>query len=140
MFEVLISQLLVKMGYQGVETTKKTADGGIDVRGTLVVADVIRIRLAIQAKCWKKNVHSPTVQQVRGSLGSNEQGLIITTSNFSAGAKAEAERPNATPVSLMNGTQLVDLLVEHELLVRRSPQTLLGLALDDLDEGAQSEV
>ena len=138
-FESLISQLLVKMGYQGVETTKRTKDGGIDVRGTLIVADVIHIRLAIQAKCWTGNVHSPVVQQVRGSLGSNEQGLIITTSDFSRGARTEAERPNAAPVSLMNGEQLVQLLIEHELLVRRSPQTLLRLALDDLDEGAQTE-
>lgn len=135
LFELLIGQLLLKMGYQSIETTRKTGDGGIDVRGTLVIAEVIRIRLAIQAKCWKKNVHSPTVQQVRGSLGSNEQGLIITTSDYSSGARAEADRPNAAPVSLMNGKQLVNLLIEHELLVRRTPQVLLRLALEDLEDG-----
>lgn len=133
-FEALVNQLLVKMGYHKVETTRKSSDGGIDVRGILVIAEVIHIRLAIQAKCWKNNVQSPTVQQVRGSLGSNEQGLIITTSGFSAGARLEAERHNAVPISLMDGEQLVNLLIEHELLVRRSPHTLLSLALEDLAE------
>jgi restriction system protein len=35
-------------------------------------------------------VQAPVVQQVRGSLGAHEQGLIITTSDFSTGARSEA--------------------------------------------------
>ena len=44
------------------------------------------------AKRWKANVQAPTVQQVRGALGAHDQGLIITTSDFSAGARAEARQ------------------------------------------------
>jgi restriction system protein len=57
----------------------------------MVTGDVIRTRMAVQVKRWKANVQSPTFQQVRGSLGAHEQGLIITTSDFSKGARAEAE-------------------------------------------------
>jgi restriction system protein len=127
-FEGLISQLLVAIGFEDVEVTSYSGDGGIDVRGTLVVAGVIRLRMAVQAKRWKANVQAPMVQQVRGSLGTHDQGLIITTSDFSARARVEAERPNADPVALMNGEQLVALMVEHGIGVRRTSHAVLTLA------------
>ena len=126
-FEDLIGQLLAAIGFAEVEVTSRTKDGGIDVRGTLVVGDVIRTRLAVQVKRWKQNVQSPVIQQVRGSLGAHEQGLVITTSDFSKGAKEEAERADATPVGLMNGEQLVALLVENEIGVRKTPLQLIQL-------------
>lgn len=115
------------MGSSKVEVTARSNDGGIDVRGTLVVGDVIRTRLAVQVKRWKNNVQSPAVQQVRGSLGTHEQGLIITTSDFSKGAREEATRANATPVGLMNGEQLVDLLIQNEIGITLTPLQLIQL-------------
>ena len=47
-----------------------SGDGGIDVRGTLVVGDAVRIRMAVQAKRWKDNVPVKVVREVRDSLGS----------------------------------------------------------------------
>jgi hypothetical protein len=126
-FEDLIGRLLAAIGFEEVEVTSRTKDGGIDVRGTLVVGDVIRTRLAVQVKRWKQNVQSPIIQQVRGSLGAHEQGLVITTSDFSKGAKEEAERADTTPVGLMNGEQLVALLVENEIGVRKTPLQLIQL-------------
>jgi restriction system protein len=61
-------------------------------------------------------------------LGAHEQGLVITTSDFSSGARKEAERPDATPVALMKGDELVKLLVEHDIGVRRVPADLIELA------------
>jgi len=135
-FEELISQLLAEMGFEMVEVTKVSGDGGIDVRGTLVVSEVIRIKMAVQVKKWKpKNrVLAPVVQQVRGSLGTHEQGLIITTSDFSKGAVEEAVRSDAVPVALMNGEQLALLLMENGLGVRRSAPDLFEIDEDLTDE------
>lgn len=135
-FEELIAQLLAEIGFEDIEVTKHSGDGGIDVRGTLVVGDVIRTRMAVQVKKWKpKNrVQAPTVQQVRGSLGTHEQGLIITTSDFSSGARTEAARDNAVPVALMNGEQLVALLAQYEIGVTRRAHDLL-----EIDEGVDSD-
>jgi restriction system protein len=133
-FEELVGRLLAAIGFEEVEVTSRSNDGGIDVRGILVVGDVIRTRLAVQVKRWKKNIQSPVIQQVRGSLGAHEQGLIITTSDFSKGAKEEAERPDATPVGLMDGEQLVALLVEHELGVSKTAMELIEVG-ETLDEG-----
>jgi restriction system protein len=65
--------------------------------------------------------------QVRGSLGAHDHGLIITTSDFSAGAREEAERPNAVPVALMDGGRLVDLLVESDIGVHRTAYNVIEL-------------
>jgi len=131
-FEELISQLLAEMGFEMVEVTKISGDGGIDVRGTLVVGDVVRIKMAVQVKKWKlkNNILAPVVQQVRGSLGVHEQGLIITTSDFSAGAIKEAAQSDKTPIALMNGEQLVMLLMEHGIGVHRSTPDLFEIDED----------
>lgn len=135
-FEQLINLLLVRMGFEEVETTDYRNDGGIDVRGTLVVGDVIRTKMAIQVKRYSsQNIQAPVVREVRGSLGTHEQGLIITTSDFSAGARAEAERNDAIPIGLMNGRQLVRLLVEHEVGIKRKPAEIFELSPIELDNG-----
>lgn len=133
-FEELIAQLLAEMGFEMVEVTKLSGDGGIDVRGTLVVGDVVRIKMAVQVKKWKlkNNILAPVVQQVRGSLGVHEQGLIITTSDFSAGAIMEATQASKTPIALMNGKQLVTLLMEHGIGVHRSTPDLF-----EIDDGVE---
>ena len=127
-FEALIGHLLVALGFDEVVVTKASNDGGIDVRGTLVVGEVVRTDMAVQVKRWKGNVQAPTVQQVRGSLGVHEQGLIITTSGFSKGAREEATAPGKTPVGLMDGEAVVRLLVEHGIGVTRTPLDLLEIA------------
>ncbi len=135
-FEATIASLLVALGFEDVIVTPATSDGGIDVRGVLVSGDVVRTKMAVQVKRWKRNVQAPTVQQVRGSLGAHEQGLIVTTSDFSSGAYSEAERPDATPVGLMNGELMVALLVEHDIGVTRNDISILeqcGLELIDPD-------
>jgi restriction system protein len=126
-FEELMVQLLVALGFEDVSLTPASGDSGIDVRGTLVVGDVVRTQMAVQVKRWRRNVQAPIVQQVRGSLGTHEQGLIITTSDFSKGAREEAARPNAVPVGLMNGEQLVALLVESSIGIQRTSYELIEL-------------
>ena len=126
-FEELVGLLLAEMGFESIEVTKFGGDGGIDARGTLLISDVVRIKMAVQAKRWQNNIQRPIVQQVRGSLGVHEQGLIITTSDFSKGAIKEANESDKTPVGLMNGEQLATLLMEFNIGVRRTSHKLFEL-------------
>ena len=65
------------------------------------------------------------------SLSSSERGMIITTSDFSSGAKKEAEDPTkASTISLVNGEQLVKLLVKHGIGVTRDQIEILELDTD----------
>ena len=88
-------------------------------------------KMNVQAKRWKNRVQSPMVQQLRGSLGAHEQGLIITTSDFSKGAQTEAIQADKTPIALMNGEQLVTLLMEYSIGVSSTSHVLF-----DLEEGS----
>ena len=127
-FERLITTLLPLMGFSSAEQTQYTRDHGVDVRGTLIVHESINIKLAVQAKRWKDTVAAPVVQALRGSLKTDERGLIVTTSNFSDGAKKEAARTDAhAPIDLINGKQLVDLLVAYNLGVTKNRYQLLQL-------------
>ncbi len=132
-FEEMIARLLAEIGFEDIEVTRRSGDGGIDVRGTLVVGEVIRTRMAIQVKRWKPSnrVQAPEVQKVRGSLGTHEQGLVVTTSDFSPGARDEAARANAVPVALMNGEQLVALLAAYEIGVSKQTHDIIDLGEDD---------
>ena len=51
------------------------------------------------------------VRDLRGSLkvADSEQGLVITPSDFTAEAKAEAQSAGKTPITLINGEDLVNL-------------------------------
>lgn len=71
---------------------------------------------------------------MRGSLKIHEQGLIVTTSDFSKGAVNEANRVDATPIALMNGKQLVKLLMDYEIMVKREPCSIFELDKSDEEE------
>lgn len=133
-FEDLVGELLTALGFEKVDVSVLSGDGGVDVRGTLVVGDVLPIKMAVQAKRWKANVQAPTVQQVRGSLGAHEQGLIVTTSGFSAGAREEAQKADAAPVGLMDGETLVELLAANDIMSRRTSMDIVELEDEDEEE------
>ena len=132
-FEELVSKLLVAIGFEDVEVTRSHGDGGIDVRGTLVVGGSVKTQMAVQVKRWKNNVQAPVVQQVRGSLGAHERGLIITTGDFSNGAMTEAQSPYKDPIGMMNGKQLVQQLTEFQIGIHRTSYDLIELGDPDSD-------
>jgi hypothetical protein len=126
-FEELIGELLERIGFEDVEVTKRSGDGGIDVRGVLTVGGVTRVRTAIQVKRWANNVPDRIVRELRGSIGPAEQGLIITTSGFTKPAINEAEMAGRAPVTLIGGDLLVELLAEFEIGVKRQSRPVLQL-------------
>jgi hypothetical protein len=125
-FEELIRSLLEEMGFDEAETTAYRRDEGIDVRGILRTNPLSTTKVAIQAKRWTANVGSGVVRELRGSLrvADTEQGLIITPSDFTADAKNEAEASGKTPITLINGTQLVELLIQYQVGVKQEQYTV----------------
>lgn len=128
-FETLIGELLIAVGFEesSVQVTSYSNDGGIDVRGILNAGDVTAVNAAVQVKRWKKNIQTNVVRELRGSLTTHEQGIIITTSGFSSGARAEANAIGKAPISLVNGTELIELLVKHSIGVNKEPHTVITL-------------
>jgi restriction system protein len=139
-FEELIGELLERIGFEDVEVTKRSGDGGIDVRGVLTVGGVTRVKTAIQVKRWANNVPDRIVRELRGSIGPAEQGLIITTSRFTKAAIKEAEVSDRAPVTLINGDLLVELLAEYEIGVKRQSRPVLQLDESALAGATETEV
>jgi restriction system protein len=121
-FEALISELMLALGFDEstIKITPFGNDKGIDVYGILRAGGITEIKAAVQVKRWKNNIQAPIVRDLRGSLTVHQQGIIITTSDFSAGARKEAEELGKTRISLINGEQLVELLVQYEIGIKRA--------------------
>lgn len=133
-FEVLIGALLIALGFDEVEVTRYSSDGGIDVRAVLSVGGMTEVRTAIQVKRWSNSVTGRTVRELRGGLGPHERGLIITLSDFTRDARREAVESDRSPITLINGENLLDFLIDNEIgVVRRSVMIL------QLDEASLSE-
>lgn len=124
-FEDLVAEkILEALGFkrESIEVTPYQKDGGIDARGILEACDgVVEIKMAVQVKKRKSNqkIQAPDVQKLRGALATGERGMIITTSDFTSGAKEEAVRESATPIALMTGEALVSHLIVNEIGVKK---------------------
>ena len=97
LFEKIVVELLVKMGYGGSrkdagKAIGKSGDEGIDgiIKEDRLGLDIIYI----QAKKWENTVGRPEIQKFAGVLQGQraKKGIFITTSNFSQEAHDYASR------------------------------------------------
>jgi HJR/Mrr/RecB family endonuclease len=131
-FELLVRTLFSKLGYKDVVVTKRSGDAGIDVRAVLAAEGVGNIRTCIQVKRQQSPVGRPIVQNLRGSLGPHEVGIIVASSGFSDDARVDAQDPTKAPIALIGGQELAELLLKYEIGVRHIDRKLYRLALSDL--------
>ena len=134
-FEHLIKLLLVAMGYENVEVIGGVGDKGVDVVADIALG-ISSVREVIQAKRQKSNTGRPVLDQLRGSLHYFQavRGTIVTTGGFTKGTKDAAFLPGAPPITLIDGDTLVNLLVEHDIGIRRREIRIL-----EFDEASLSE-
>ena len=114
-FEILVGHLLTALGFESSEVIGRTGDGGVDARGELNVSGMAKVKLFVQAKRYKlgSRVSANTVKALRQAIPRDGQGAFITTADFDRKAPEIATDPNFPRIGLINGRQLVDLLVEH---------------------------
>ncbi len=129
--EVHSTDVLVALGFEGCR-----GDGVLRRRRNRPARSSCRwrvtdVRTAIQVKRWANNVSGRTIRELRGGLGPHERGLVITLSKFTKDARAEAEATDRSPISLVNGDRLIDLLIDNDIGVSRRRVTIL-----ELDEGS----
>ncbi len=118
-FEQLVIDLLLKMGYGGSkmeagEVLGRTNDGGID---GLIKEDRLGLdTIYVQAKKWENSVPVSQVRDFAGALLSKKakKGIFITTSSFPNSAK-EFVASIEPRIVLIDGEQLAELMIEHDL-------------------------
>lgn len=117
-FEKVCRELLRESGFENVEITGGSADGGIDGFGTLEINPFVSFKVIFQCKRYKEGntVSRAQVGDFRNAMiGRAEKGIIITTSTFSNAAIQEAHRDGAPKVELVDGEMLVKMFEKVEL-------------------------
>ena len=118
-FEKVVVKLLQAMGYGGVSgealVTGRSGDAGIDgiIKEDKLGLDVV----CIQAKRWEGTVGRPVIQGFVGSMDfvRARKGVILTTSQFSRDAVDFVDRIEGKKVVLIDGPQLADLMIDHNV-------------------------
>jgi restriction system protein len=125
-FELLVVKLLTALGFE-VEHTGQSGDGGVDVVALLSLSGLTSVLTRVQAKRRAHSVSGATVRELRGALKIDERGLIVTTAEFTADAKREAEAESKARIGLIGGEELVRLCVEHGIGIEERKVSLIEL-------------
>lgn len=119
LFENMVVELLVKMGYGGshkdaAKAIGKTGDEGIDgiIKEDRLGLDIIYI----QAKRWEHTVGRPEIQKFAGALQGQhaKKGIFITTSSFSQDAH-DYIRSIDSKIILIDGESLAQSMIEYNV-------------------------
>lgn len=113
-FEVFLTSLLSAIGFEA-EHTGRTGDGGVDARGDLDIAGMARVKLYLQAKRYRLDarIGANEVKKLRQAIPFGGQGAFITTADYRESAREAATEVGFPRIGLINGRQLVDLLVQY---------------------------
>lgn len=118
-FERLCQRLLRESGFEKVEITGRSGDGGLDGIGVLQVNPFVSFKVLFQCKRYKGSVVPSQVRDFRGTMqGRADKGIILTTGTFTTEAKKEASRDGVPPIELVDGDKLMDMFEKLELGVR----------------------
>lgn len=114
-----LTQVLEALGFQEVEITQATRDGGVDARVTYQ-RGLVQAQAIVSAKHWKNRVPVDEVRKVRGIKGSEDTAIIVTSGSFSGEAQREAEPgQNQRAVYLIDGKKIVDICRTHNIGIRK---------------------
>jgi restriction system protein len=141
-FEKFCKVLLSAYGFDNLVVTKKSRDGGIDGHGIFKggLLDILNINVGFQCKKRKNDkIVSSDIDKFRGTLRPDyEVGIFFTTTDFTFDAKKNAVKEGASPVFLINGEVIVNIMLEKRLGIEAENITIynynLELAFDDSDE------
>ncbi|MDZ4180442.1 MAG: restriction endonuclease, partial [Coriobacteriia bacterium] len=129
LFEKLVVELLLKMGYGGSRQDAgraigRSGDEGIDgiIKEDRLGLDVIYL----QAKRWEGVVGRPEIQKFVGALTGQRarKGVFITTSSFTKNAEDYVSRIEMKIV-LIDGETLAQMMIEHNVGVSTVSQFTL---------------
>ncbi|HUY12962.1 MAG TPA: restriction endonuclease [Terriglobia bacterium] len=115
-FERLCQRLLRECGFQQVNVTGRSGDGGIDGQGVVQVNPFVSFHVLFQCKRYKDAVSSGHIRDFRGAMmGRVDKGIILTTGTFTPDARKEASRDGAPPIELVDGGKIIDLFEQLRL-------------------------
>jgi HJR/Mrr/RecB family endonuclease len=100
-FEEMMAALIAHSGFYKVTVTKKSGDGGVDIKANLGHHFSPEIEFLFQVKRWRHSVGRIEVANLRGSIGYNNFGVMVSTGHFTKSAIAEASADEKKPINLV---------------------------------------
>lgn len=129
-FEHFCRKLLGVYGFKNLKVTQHSRDGGIDGYGELKIG-LSTMEVAFECKRWAATVGRPRISQFRGDIqGKFQQGIFFTTSKFSKDAKDASFQAGAVPIILVDGSAIVELMIEKRFGVEREELPIYTNAMD----------
>ena len=130
-FELFCKKLLKVYGFKDLNVTRPKKDGGIDGYGKLKVG-ISYLNVAVQCKRWKNaTVGRTEIDKFRGAIqGDFEQGIFLTTSQFSKEALNATTKKGAVPIILIDGMMIVDIMIEKKFGIEIENMPIYINALD----------
>jgi restriction endonuclease Mrr len=115
-----LTRVLEALGFQDVQITQATRDGGADAR-VAYQRGVVGARAIVSAKRWTaRTVPVDEVRMMRGVKGEEDTAIIVTTGRFSADAQNEAKPgQNQRVVYLIDGEKLIDVCKRYQIGVKK---------------------
>lgn len=123
-FEHFTAHMLECMGYTA-RVSDKSGDGGVDV---IAHTDELGFEppiIKVQCKRMTSQIGEPEVNQLLGTLGEGEFALFVNLGSYSRPARL-LER-NRSKLRLIDGEQLVELVLEHYGKMSARYRTLIPL-------------
>lgn len=131
-FEQFCGEFLKKYGFQDVQVTNQTRDGGIDGFGELKIG-FTHLEVAFQCKRYDKSKIQPKdIREFRGCIKEKcIYGIFFTTAEFNKPAIAEADRKDLKAIVLIDGISLVDFMIKERFGIDVTEE--MPIYISDLD-------
>lgn len=124
-FEDVVGDMLRAMGFT-VRGHGRGPDKGVDLVATPDALGFGEPRIKVQVKRRWSAAGRPEVQQLAGTLRGGEKGLFVSWGGFTAEAQSESSQS----MTLVDGEEFVDLLLDH--YEKLSPETRTRVPLKRL--------
>ncbi|WP_182952650.1 restriction endonuclease [Pedobacter gandavensis] len=130
-FEEFCKRLLHVFGFKYLKITSRSKDGGIDGFGELKIG-LAFMKVAFECKRYTNTtIGRPKISQFRGDIqGKYQQGILFTTSRFSSDAKSASFHNVAVPIVLIDGSAIVNLMIERNFCVEKEVLPVYTNAID----------
>lgn len=145
-FEKLVFVLFENMGFSDLELLGRSGDSGIDLRATWTQSQVpgleIDLYFVIQVKRYSPSTTlSPRIlRELRGVMMNGEWGLLVTTGRVSARVREFGVEDSSRVISIIDGSQLVELCIEYEVGVRKEYLFDSAFLLPEVDDETPIEI
>jgi restriction system protein len=126
-FQNIITALLEAMGYKVAWVSPVGKDGGMVFLAWYNSSGRRPSRIKVQLKRRKSTIQLPDLRAFMALLNGNDEGIFVTTSNFSPNVKELVGNYGRGKITLVDSRKLVELWIKYSHEIDKETRRLLPL-------------